>query len=129
MSILESHSNGHNRYTGVEWCGESQALNRAEEHFLRFIVDAKTAFPEHIQTDNRIHLVAEGLLKKGEVFRQNRKGLDMNRAKQQGRQDDEQRLDNLLGEVHSTGLFGQPKSMRDLLVDDTRVGPRVHEEI
>ena len=56
-------------------------LDRAEEHFLRSIVDAKTAFPEDIHSHNRIHLVAEGLLKIREIFRQNGKGLDTNRAK------------------------------------------------
>ena len=62
-------------YRLVERGGEGQRLDRTEEHFLRSIVDGKTAFPEDIQTHNPIHLVADGLLKEREVFRQNRKRL------------------------------------------------------
>jgi hypothetical protein len=79
--MLGFHSNRRHGCIGLERGGESHALDRAEEHFLRSIVDAKTAFPEDVQTHDRIHLVPDGLLKKREVLRQNRKGLDTNRAK------------------------------------------------
>ena len=53
----------------------------------------------------------------------------MNRAKKQGRQDDQPRLNTLIRQIHSTGLFGQPKATRDFLVDDTWLGPGVHQKI
>ena len=59
----------------------------------------------------------------------NGKGFDANWAKKQGRQDDEACLDTLIRQGYSTGLFGQAKNMRDFLVDDTWVGPGVHEKI
>jgi hypothetical protein len=46
---------------GLERGGETKTTDRAEKHLLRSIVDGKTAFPEHIHSNNRVQPVSEDL--------------------------------------------------------------------